>query len=547
MGTTLNVAKSLESLKPKWEQLLYNQFPQHFEEGRIGAIHIGRNEDAAVGTTGGFKVRANQQAGAIFLDVPERMLLDKILADPTLKRQSMATRAADSVMAYANNKVAQLVEQGKGLEEAQAAVRDSISKIAYFDSKESKFIVEAVVKGVSDSMLSGMATPYWNISMIPKVFKQPYLTGYADRLVSEMGVPNMWADIIQIFTASYEGAARVSNVAHAGLEFNTSIAGKRKVGTMLSEVINLVVDYETQGPNEQMIQGQGAWLVGTTLGDQDVFADLMLKILKNTLIYFGHEESGFDGLQQIAIRDDCYTQYPDDRPTAQYLWEHDGAGPGTPANDTVGADLLLMLNHMIADKMEELHFLPTSVKINCGTDLFKALKFSMLSKQYNQNNPLSIIGTAFEAGNKIVGTLATQSAEGLQKTFEICPDVMLNANTPFNATDEDIMFMTFPSLQSAFEVNNVLSDLVMAPVPIKNMILPSAPGYRDGIVRTALSRIGSLLCPIRKTVHVVTGMGRNSRYAPASTTTVGSGGGSNDGNGGNGGGSNDGNGGGGNG
>ena len=514
MGTILNVSKSLESLKPKWEQLLYGQFPQHFDEGRIGAIHIGHNNDAAVGTTGGFKVRSNQQQGAIYLELPEKMLLDRILAEPDLKCRSVMTKVADNVAIYANNKVAQLVEQGKSLAEAQAAVRDSIAKIAYFDAKEAKFVTEAVVKGVSDSMLSGMLVPYWNVSQIPKIFKQPYLTGYADRLVSEMGVPNMWADIIQIFTASYEGAARVSNVAHAGLEFNTSIAGKRKVGTMLSEVINLVIDYETQGPNEQMIQSQGAWLVGTTLGDQDVFADLMLKILKNTLLYFGHEESGFEGLQQIAIRDDCYAPYPDDRPTAQYLWEHDGAGPGTPVNDTVGADLLLMLNHLIADKMEELHFLPTSVKINCGTDLFKALQFSMLSKQYNQNNPLSIIGSAFAAGDKIVGTLATQSADGLQKTFEICPDIMLNPGTPFNPLDEDLMFMTFPSLQTAFEVNNVLSDLVMAPVPIKNMILPSAPGYRDGIVRTALSRIGSLLCPIRKTVHVVTGMGRNSRYTP---------------------------------
>jgi len=513
-SSILGVSRSLESLKPKWEELLYRQFPLHFDEGRISAIHVGSNNDAAVGMAGGFKVRAAQQRQAIALDFPEKMISNTVLPKE-LQGNPVINKVADSVAVYVNNKVAQLVEQGKSLVEAQAAVRDSIAKIAYFDPKEAKFVTEAVVKGVNDSILSGLATPYWNVSVIPKVFKQPYLTGYADRLVSEIGVPNMWADIIQIFMASYEGAARVSNVAHAGLEFNTSIAGKRRVSTMTSEVINLVIDYETQGPNEQMIQSQGAWLIGTTLGDQDKFADLMLKILKNTMIYFGHEESGFDGLQQIAIRDDCYTQYPDDRPTAQYLWEHDGAGSGIgPVNDYVGADLLLMLNHLIADKMEELHFLPTTIKINCGTDLYKALHFSMLSKPYNQNNPLSIINTAFESNNKIVGTLATKSGEGLQKTFEICPDIMLNPNTPFNATDEDLMFMTFPSLQTAWEVNSILSDLVMAPVPIRNMILPSAPGYRDGIVRTALSRIGSLLCPIRKTVHVVTGMGRNSRYAP---------------------------------
>jgi hypothetical protein len=513
MNTILNVAQPFESYKAKWEQLLFDQFPQHFEQGLISAIHVGRTKDAAIGTAGGYKVGSNQQHGAIYLELPEKMFLDNVLPKE-MKESFILNKVADNVAIWANNKVSELVNQGKTYEEAQDQVRNSIAQIAYYSSKDKKFIAEAVVKGVNDSMLSGLATPYWNVSVIPKIFKQPYLTGYADRLISEMGVPNMWADIIQIFTASYEGAARISNVAHAGLEYNTSIGSKRMVGTMLSELINLVIDYETQGPNEQMIQGQGAWMVGTTLGDQDVFADLMLKILRNTLIYFGHEESGFEGLTQIAIRDDCYTPYPDDRPTAQYLWEHDGAGGSAPVNDTVGADLLLMLNHFIADKVEELHFLPTSVKINCGTDLFKALKYSMLSKQYNQNNPLSIISTAFSSNNKIVGTLATHSMEGIQNTFEICPDIMLNPNTPFNSLDEDLMFMTFPSLQSAFEVNNILSDLVMAPVAIKNMILPTAPGFRDGIVRTAMSRIGSLLCPIRKCVHVVTGMGRNSRYTP---------------------------------
>jgi hypothetical protein len=286
---------------------------------------------------------------------------------------------------------------------------------------------------------------------------------------------------------------------------------------MLSEVINLVIDYETQSPDEQMIQGQGAWMVGATLGDQDVFANLMLELLMNTLIYFGHEESGFDGLKQIAIRDDCYSQYPSNRPTAQYMWDNDGAGSGTgPVNTTVGADLLLMFNHFIADKMEELHFLPTTMKVNCGSTLYKAFHFSMLSKVYNQNNPLSIINTAFEAGNKIVGTMVSNSGDGLRRSFEICPDPMLDPNTPFNPTDEDIMVITFPSFQSALEVNNVLSDLVMMPVPIDKMVLPSAPGYREGIVRTTLKRIGSLLCPIRKTVHIVTGMGTNSRYTPPS-------------------------------
>jgi len=511
-SSIINVSGPLSSLQPKWEELLYGMYPDHFDNGSIAAIHVGANDHAAVGTKGGYKIRGNAvQQSALYLELPEKMFPSRIL-NPEARAATVTTRVMDKVAAHAHDRVMQLMSQGKTLEEAQATVADSIAKIGYFDSKIGKYVAEAVIKGVNDSALSGLATPMWNVTQIPKIFKQPYLKGYADRLVSKMGAPNVWADLIQIFTASYEGAARLSNVAHASQQFNTSVAAKRKTGTMLSEVINLVIDYETQSPDEQMIAGQGAWLVNNTFGDMEVFANLILEILMNTLIYFGHDETGFDGLTQIAVRDDCYTQYPSDQPTAEYLWQHDGAGPGTPVDDSVGATLLLMLNHLVADKWQELNFLPTECKINCGTDLYKALKFSMLNKQYNQNNPLSIINTAFEAGNKIIGTMASNSGDKLSSVFELCPDPMLDANTPFNATDEDLMMITFPSFQTALEVNNVLSDLVMMPMLIDKMILPSAPGYRDGIVRSCLKRIGSLLCPIRKTVHVITGMGRNSRY-----------------------------------
>jgi hypothetical protein len=195
------------------------------------------------------------------------------------------------------------------------------------------------------------------------------------------------------------------------------------------------------------------------------------------------------------------------------LWENDGAGTGTgPVNTTVGADLLLMLNHFIASKWEELFFLPLTCKVTCSPILYKALKFSMLSKVYNQNNPLSIIDTAFASSNKIVGTLPSKSMEGLVSSFEIVPDPMLMPNTPFNTLDEDLMFITFPTLQS--ELDSGLTDLVMAPTAFDNLVLPSAPGYRSGTVHTSMKRIGSLLCPVAKTVHVITGMGINSRYNP---------------------------------
>jgi hypothetical protein len=497
-------------------------YPRQFDEGRFNAIHVGANRDAAPGTTGGFKVRGEAiQQGALYLEVPSKMFPGHVIDNKEALRQSVATKVADSVALWANSRVAQLVEDGMEWREARAKVADSVAKVGYFDQAAGRYVVEPVIAKVNDAMFEGMKVPFWNVTQIPKVYKRPYLRGMADRMVSSMGAPNIWADAIQIFTADYEGAARVSDVARALPEFGTSMAGASRTGTMLSNIINLVIDYESPHPAEQIVNGRnGNWLGSSLIGDRDVFADLMLDILMNTLIYFGHQESGFDGLTQIATRDNTYTQYPSNKPPASYLWDNDGAGGGSgPVNQTVGADILLAFNHMIADWLEDMFFLPVDVVVNCSPIMWKVFHWSMLSKVYNQNSPLTIINSAFEADNKIVQTVATRAGNALQHKLTFCPDPMLMPNTPFNPTDEDLMFVTFPQLQSELEDNNQLTDLVMMPKLISRMVLPSAPGYREGVVRTALKRVGSLLCPVEGTVRVVTGMGTNSRYEPSGTTT----------------------------
>jgi hypothetical protein len=518
----LNVSKPFTGWKDKAERLLYSMYPRQFDEGRFSAIHVGANKDAAPGTTGGFKIRGDAvQQSALYLETPPKLFPGQVIDNKEALRQSMATKVTDSVALWANSRVAQLVEGGMEQREAQAKVADSVAKFGYFDQKTGCYVVEPVVAKVNDAMFEGMKVPFWNVTQIPKVYKRPYLRGMAERLVSSMGAPNIWADAIQIFTADYEGAARVSDVARALPEFNTSMAGASRVGTMLSNIINLVIDYESPNPGEQIVNNRpGNWLGGSLISDRDAFADLMLDVLMNTLIYFGHAESGFDGLTQIANRDGTYTQYPSTKAPAAYLWENDGAGSGGgPVNQTVGADLLLMFNHMIADWLEDMFFLPVDIVVNCSPIMWKVFHWSMLSKVFNQNSPLTIINSAFESDNKIVQTVATKAGNALQHKITFCPDPMLMPNTPFNPTDEDLMFVTFPTLQSEFEDNNQLTDLVMMPKLISRMVLPSAPGYREGVVRTALKRIGSLLCPVEGLVRVVTGMGTNSRYVPDGTVT----------------------------
>jgi hypothetical protein len=513
MGTLLNVAKPYDGAwKNKAEEWLCRQFPRQIDEGWYSGIHLGRNKDAQVTHMGGFKTKGESfQHSALYLEVPDRMIPADLVANKDALIPAFTSRIDPALERLAFAQVQKLVNKGVEVEQAKARVADSISKIGYFDRKTGLYTVEPVAKATHDSILSGMEVPYWNVSRIQKLYRMPILRGYAEHLVSKVGVPNIWADLIQLYTASYEGKARVSAVAHTTGEHNNAIGFFSRTGTMASEVINLVIDYESPTPYEQQLAGREGWLVGQMLSDRDVYADLMLEQLMNILFYFGHNETRFDGLQQMADRDGTIEYYPSNRAPAAYMWAHDGAEDEEPVNTTVGADLLLKLLHFIADRAESMHFLPVAIKVSCAPVLWKTLKFSMNSKVYNQNSPLSIINTAFESSNKIVSTLATRSGDNLWSQFSLVSDPMLAPRTPFNDTDEDLMFMTFPTLQS--EMGDQ-TDLVMAPMLIDKMVLPTAPAYRDGQVRTALKRIGSLICPVANVVHVISGMGTNKRYTP---------------------------------
>jgi hypothetical protein len=533
MSLTRNIAAqdnpSFSAWKTKAEEMLVQSFNQSTEGMNL---HIGRNTDAV----GGHRVSGNYatMGQALYFETPERMLGSRLAADPDMNRETFVTRATDAALLAAAAEVKALVNTGMSQQEAQRRVKDSISNtsiatdsrdpvsmsamtsssryIGRFDSSVGRFVNERMTQAeaarVNDGILQGMTTPHWDIAVIQRVFRQPFLRGYAEGMVSKVGLPNAWANLVQIFTETFEGYARVSNVAKTMQTANTSIAAKNRTGTMLSELMNLVIDYESPQVQEQAIGDMpGNWLTNAAgVGSRDAYANLMLEQLCNVLIYFGHEETGFEGLQQIAMRDGTVTQYLD--APFDDLWQQEAAG----TNSTVGADLLVKLMHFVMERMEDLNFLPMEMEMRVSPIVWRVLTGTQLSRVFNQHNPLSVINSVYASQNKITQTMASMSGNAMWNNLRILPDPMLMPNTPFNPNAWDLMFLTFPRLQSALDGG--MQDFIIMPEPISKMILPSAPGFRDGVVRTALKRVGSLLVPVEKVVHVVEGIGTNTWYTP---------------------------------
>ena len=506
----VNSTNVFAGFRERAENLLYNIFPKAFDSGNIHGVHIGHQNDINPGTKGGHRVPATRStmASALFFATADSMIKSGLIANEDAKKFTVEKRVDATLAKLAASTVDSLMSKGVEKEKAEQQVLDSMAAIGWFDKDKGVFVAERIASQVNDSILTGLTTPYWNISTINKVFRQPFLEGYASRLVSPQSVPNIWADAVQIFTESYEGQARRSSVSKSTGEFNTSVAAKNRVNTMISDVINLVIDYESPTPNElRIVEQPGNLLGGQLIGDRDAYANLMLRTLMNNLYYFGAED--FDGLYQIADRDSgasgsisTMTLY--NKTPLGDIWDNDMVSDTSGL--TTGVKVIKAFTYMFGEIMQSLNFMPKAVRISCSPIVYKVLKFVFTSDSFVQKSPLSFIGSAFEYGNKVVGTMATQGLDQGWASFELMPDPMLMPNTPGNAQDYDLMFITFPEWQSALDPEN-LNEVIIAPTLIDSMILPSAPGYRDGTVRTAMKRIGSLLAPLERSVFCIKGIG----------------------------------------
>lgn len=476
-------------------------------------MFLGSNRDSAPGSDAGYRLTGMaKNASPLYMELPDKILAKGMIANPdaVMGGTQFTNRISDKARSFIQDSINGLMEKGKSFDEAKQEVYSHVDLIGYRDPKTREMVATPVIKGVNDADIINMQVPFWNITYLNKIFKQPMLRGYAKHLVSEVGVPNVWADAVSIWTMSFEGFARLANVAKTTGQHNINEATKARTHQIVSEFANIVVDFETS-PADQLYGGlAGNPLTNAAIGENEKYARLMLEQLHNALIYFGDTGAGFDGLAQQTSE----IQWSD--APFEYIYEDS-------ANSTKGADMLEQLNYLIGGWLEDLNFLPSKVRICCSPTMYKCLKWSLTSKVYNQSSPLKFINEAFDNnGSKFMSTTPVKQMDNFQRIYEFCSDPMLGASdsnrgivNPFNDNETDLMYVTFPEFHSDM-ADGGLTDVVMAPVAFDNMVLPYFYGNsRDGQGRTMIKRIGSILCPVNGAVKIIRGIGKNPNYTPS--------------------------------
>jgi hypothetical protein len=353
-----------------------------------------------------------------------------------------------------------------------------------FDSETGQLVFKAVPKGTKDALVTGLAIPSWNIGYMQKIFKQPYYKSFAKNLVSVEGFGNQWADVVGVFKETFEGNAR-TNAAQSTFEANASDPISNKSGLIVSNIFNIAVDYEI-GNEEQARSGNaGDFLTGQLIADRPKYADMVINRLQDVIRYFGVPEADVIGLTGVNAIDD----YSGDS-FASIM-----AGSST----TKGAEIIQALYAIIGDFLQDMSYMPTELKINCSTTVFRALTTTLYSDSFNPASPISIIS------ENMIGGVSPAIDGVKQCKYSITADAMLDADSPYNTVGEgdDLFIITAPSIGSALEDQ---TGLVISPEPLSRFIVP--PMYqRSGYLYTMYTRMGGLITPIKAAVKVYKGIG----------------------------------------
>ena len=183
--------------------------------GKIDAsscrIYIGANKDSGPGLDARWRLTGMaRNATPLYMELPEKVLSKAMIANPdaVLGGDTFRMKQTDAANEFIGEAIQGLMDKkGKTFEEAKKAVFDSIPLVGYRNPKTHEMEAQPYIKGVTDADINSMQVPFWNISYLNKIYKQPMLQGYAKHLVTEIGVPNVWADAVSIWTQSFEGMA----------------------------------------------------------------------------------------------------------------------------------------------------------------------------------------------------------------------------------------------------------------------------------------------------------------------------------------------------
>lgn len=331
-----------------------------------------------------------------------------------------------------------------------------------------------------DLIAAQTVTP-WSVNWYRTIFKQPLAWSRAKNFVQVEAGSDPWAEVMSLPLAQFSGFAAVNS---AGSVSNSKTQDVEiQTGMMSRTIINMEVTYKITVEELNRLSTNSAPWAGQMISQKQSYANWVMEMLTDVLIYWGNASTGTDGLFTVKA------------PTA---WSGIGSSLSVlhaGSSTSKGSDMYALFAGAISD------FLTTNLNKFNEVDIgMSPLAYNILSKEayssvYNPKSPLAIFMENFDAG---------ETKDGTKPTFNIFPDALLSANTVFNPLATDYMVITSPSIGAG--PNEEPQPIVSLGAPLMDFVYPVVPGQYNTQYKQ-LRRTAGIFAPYTNAIQVYTGFG----------------------------------------
>ena len=321
------------------------------------------------------------------------------------------------------------------------------------------------------------------INMIQEVFRQPLSWSDASSLVKIQTGDNPWAEAQSMFTAGYSGWGAINT---SGSADNTMSQDVEVQSGMLSQaIINMDVTYKLSVQEMERAKASGGNVpyAGQLIAQKQAYANWVLDIMRDALIYYGNSATGNTGLLGVNSIV-AWTSISGNESLATI--NADGA------NTAKGSKAYQQLATAIADFLSTLKNKVSKVNVRMSPEAYNLLGKLPYSDVYDPTAALQIMMSNFQSGKGLSAA----------PTIEILPDPMLSASgksNVFNSIDHDYLVITAESIGTG--PDNASQSLIWYGQPLDKFIYPVVPQQFSTQYRT-LRRVSGIFAPLTTAVKV---------------------------------------------
>ena len=337
--------------------------------------------------------------------------------------------------------------------------------------KHRRGVMDEIADAAPDLMGGQVYSP-WNVGWFQKIFKAPLLYSHGLELVKVESGTEPWCEIMSLNLADYAGFASLddSGTLASNAVHNVNVQS----GLMSTPVINMTASYDLAIEEMKRAEQSGSPFGSQLITIKQRYADYVLRMLTNYLIYYGNTATETVGLLQVPS---SVTAYSGSSMNAIFLG----------SSSTKGSDMLSALQSILIPFLDSLYNKITTVKIVVSPQCYNRLT-APYSATYNPTAALKATIENFIAG---------KTKDGTVPDLEFVIEPLFAPSTIFNAQTYDYLLLLAPEMPTGPDEEK--QPMLLFGAPLMEFVYPTIPGSYTTQYKF-LRRVAGVFAPVQAAV-----------------------------------------------